>query len=59
MKQQFLTSEETAELLRLPVTAVWRLCRQQKLPTVPGVRPYRIIRTQLMKGVANENSSKN
>lgn len=50
----FLDSEQAARVLNLPLQSVWKLCRQGRLPVVPGVRPYRIITAELMKSNQRE-----
>lgn len=47
MLPRFLTVKETAQLLKLPEQSIRRLCRQERLPVVPGVKPWRIITAEL------------
>lgn len=45
----FLTPEQTAEVLNIPVRTVYEKIRQGKLPISPHGKPYRIDRDALFK----------
>lgn len=45
----FLTPEQTAEVLNIPVRTVYEKIRQGKLPISPHGKPYRIDRDALFR----------
>ncbi len=50
----FLTAEEAAEVLNIPVRTVYEKIRQGKLPISPHGKPYRVDRDGLFR-MAREN----
>lgn len=50
----FLTADQAAELLRIPVRTVYEKIRQGKLPISPHGEPYRVDRDGLLR-MAREN----
>ena len=45
----FLTAEQTAELLDLPLRTIYEKIRQGKLPISPHGKPYRVDRDALFR----------
>lgn len=52
-----LTSDEVAEVLRIPIDHVWRLIRTKRLPAFKVGRDYRIKREDLELFTNTKNSN--
>ena len=57
MAKRFITAQEAARLMNLPLSTVYRKIRQKKLPVAPHGRPYRVdmweVEKQISGGVAS------
>ena len=53
-KEPILTCEETAEYLKIPLSTVWYLIRQKKIPAAKIGKHYRIKREDIEKLLKTE-----
>lgn len=53
----FLTADQAAELLRIPVRTVYEKIRQGKLPISPHGKPYRVDRDGLFRLARNRKEA--
>jgi len=59
MNDEMLTPNEVAEFLKVPVTAIWRWCREGTLPAVKIGKYWRISQNNLNEFLkANSNSNR-
>jgi len=59
MNDEMLTPNEVAEFLKVPVTTIWRWCREGTLPAVKIGKYWRIPQNDLNEFLrANSNSNR-